>query len=151
MSAPDRCGAGFRQSEVPDLALLNQVFHRARDVFDGNVRIDAVLIEQVDHVGLQPLERGFGDLLDVRRPAIEASRSIGFERETELRRDNDLTTERSERLSDELFIDERAVRFGGVEQRDSALDGRSKERRHLLLVARGAVAEAHAHAAKPER
>ena len=40
--------AGFGQAEVLDLAGLNQFLHRAGDVFDRHVRVDPVLIEQVD-------------------------------------------------------------------------------------------------------
>ena len=71
MRAADRLHAGFRQAEVLDLAFLDQILHRARDILDRHVRVDAVLIEQIDHVGLEPLQRGLGDLLDVLRPAVQ--------------------------------------------------------------------------------
>ena len=54
-----------------DLALLNQVLHRSRHVFDRHVRVDAVLIEQIDDIGLEALERGLGDLLDVLGPTVQ--------------------------------------------------------------------------------
>ena len=60
--AADRLHAGFGQAEVLDLAFLDQVLHRAGHVLDRHVRIDAVLVEQVDAVGPEPLERAFGDL-----------------------------------------------------------------------------------------
>ena len=50
------------QAEVLDLALLDQVLHRAGHVLDRHVRVDAVLIEQVDRVDLQPLRASLGDL-----------------------------------------------------------------------------------------
>ena len=62
MGSPDRLHARLGKAEVLDLALPDQVLHRARDVLDGHVRIDAVLIEQIDAIGLEPLERGLGDL-----------------------------------------------------------------------------------------
>src|SRR5216684_3458260 len=46
---------------------------RAGDVFDRHVRIDAVLIEQIDDIGLEPLERGRRNLFDVLRPAGRAA------------------------------------------------------------------------------
>ena len=55
------------------LALLDQLLHGARDVFDRHIRVDAVLIEQVDDVSLEALERSLGDLLDVLGPAIQTS------------------------------------------------------------------------------
>ena len=49
--------ARFGQPEVFDLALLNQLLHRPRHVFDGHVRINAMLIEELDRLDLEPLER----------------------------------------------------------------------------------------------
>ncbi len=63
-----------------DLTFPDQLLHRAGDVFDGYVRIDAVLVEQIDTVGLQALERGLGDLPDVLWPVVDARlRVSGFE------------------------------------------------------------------------
>ena len=56
----------------------------------------------------------------------------------------------AERLADELLVRERAVGFGGVEERHAAFDGGPHERDHLLPVHRRAVREAHSHAAEPE-
>jgi hypothetical protein len=61
--AANRLHARFGKAEVLDLALLNQFLHRARHVFDGHVRVNPVLIEQVDGLDLEPLERA------LRRPA----------------------------------------------------------------------------------
>ena len=69
--AADRLHAGFGQAEMLDLALLDQVLDRSRHVFDRHVGIDAVLIEQIDAVGPEPLQRGLGDLPDVLRPAVQ--------------------------------------------------------------------------------
>ena len=73
-----------------------------------------------------------------------------IEPEAELGGDHHLAAERSERFAHELFVRERAVDFGGVEERDAAFDGRADQRDHLLLVRGRAVAEAHAHAAEAE-
>src|SRR5439155_24459758 len=54
--AADRLRSRFGEAEVLDLALLNQLLHRPRDVLDGHVRIDAVLVIQIDGIDLQPLE-----------------------------------------------------------------------------------------------
>src|SRR5260370_27198582 len=61
----DGLDARFREAKVPDLALSDQLLHRPGDVFDGHVRVDAVLVEQVDGVNLEPPQRCFGDLFDV--------------------------------------------------------------------------------------
>jgi hypothetical protein len=124
VSAADRVHAGLGESEVPDLPFLDQVLHRARDVFDGHVRIDAVLVEQVDRLDPEAAQRGFGHLADVRRPAVEAALPVGFERERELGGDHDLVAEWSERVADELLVGEGTVGFGGVEEGDAAVDRR---------------------------
>ena len=73
--AADGLRARLGKAEVLHLAFADQLLDRARDVLDRHVRIDAVLIEQIDDVGLEPLERSLGDLLDVLRPAVKAPMS----------------------------------------------------------------------------
>jgi hypothetical protein len=60
----------FRKAEVLHLTLLNEILHRSRDVFDGHVRVNAVLVEQIDDIGLESLEGGLGDFRDVLWPTI---------------------------------------------------------------------------------
>jgi len=56
---------------VFDLALVDQLPHSPRDVLDRYGWIDAVLIEQIDRLDLQVLERCLCDGLDVLRAAVE--------------------------------------------------------------------------------
>ena len=124
MGAADRLHAGFRQAEVPDLALLDQVLHRAGDILDRHVGVDAVLIEEVDDVGPQPLQRRLGDLADVLRPTVHAALAARrVELETELGGDDDLVAYRRERLADDLLVLVRPIGFSGVEEGDAAIDG----------------------------
>jgi hypothetical protein len=60
--AADRLHARFGKAEVLDLAFLNQILHRARHVFDRHVRVNPMLIEQVDDIHLEPLERALDGL-----------------------------------------------------------------------------------------
>ena len=56
MSASDRrCGC-FGHAEVLDLAGLDEFFDGSGDFFDGYVRVDSVLVEQVDRVDTESLE-----------------------------------------------------------------------------------------------
>src|SRR2546426_6622056 len=68
--APDCLHSWFRKAEVLHLTLLDELLHRSRDVFDGHVRVNAVLIEQINDIGLESLEGGLGDFLDVFWPTI---------------------------------------------------------------------------------
>src|SRR6266568_3613774 len=68
--APDCLHSWFRKAEVLHLTLVDELLHRSRDVFDGHVRVNAVLIEQIDDIGLESLEGCLGDFLDVFWPTI---------------------------------------------------------------------------------
>ena len=130
--ATNRLRAGLRQPEVPDLALLNQLLHRSRDVLDGHVRIDAVLIEQVDRLDLEPPERSLGDFPDVRRPAVQAARLPASNVNPNLVAITTRSRNGRQGFADQLFVDVRAVGFGGVEERHASLDGRPNQGDHLL-------------------
>ena len=56
MRPAQRLQAHFGQAPMQDLALRHQVLDRAGDVLDRDLRVDAVLVEQVDAVGAQALE-----------------------------------------------------------------------------------------------
>jgi hypothetical protein len=136
---------------VFDFAFADQVLDRARDLLDRHVGIDAVLIEQIDPIGLEPRERRAGDLADVRRSAVQPRLLPAFELESELRRDDDLIANVRERFADEILVRERPVRFGGIEERDAAIDGGTNDRDAVFASRRLSVAEADAHAAEAER
>jgi hypothetical protein len=88
MSAADRLHAGLGKAEVPDFPFPNQILHGSRDVFDGHVRIDAMLIEEVDDLDLEPLQRCLRDFPYVRGATIKAGLFATFELESEFGRDD---------------------------------------------------------------
>src|SRR5579864_4130548 len=97
----DRVRRGFRHAEVLHLALVNEVLHSSRGVFDRSFGIHAVLIVEIDRIHLEPLERPFDGLLDVLRTAVQpypARTSIGFELVRELGGDDYFSAERRQRL-----------------------------------------------------
>lgn len=53
MRAPQRVQAHLGEAPMADLALAHKALHGARNILDGHVGIDAVLIEQVDAVRAQ--------------------------------------------------------------------------------------------------
>ena len=75
-----------------------------------------MLIEEIDLVGLQSLERGFGDFFDVPRPTVHTCLlSVGTDFETEFGGYYHLTAKGSERFAHEFFVCKWAVHFGSVE------------------------------------
>src|SRR6266566_3619023 len=72
VGAADGLRACLRETEVPHLALRDQLLRRAGDVLDGDLPIDAVLVEQVDRLDLESTERSLGHLTDVPGPRAEA-------------------------------------------------------------------------------
>src|SRR6266702_2978257 len=110
---------------VPDLPLLDEILHRAGDVLDWHGGVDAMLVVEVDPIGLEAPERTFDRLTDVLRPAVEPAPLAGRrDVEAELRGDDDLIAKRRCGLAEDLFAEERAVDLGGVEERDPARMGR---------------------------
>src|SRR5437879_7096128 len=68
--ATDCLHSWIRKAEVLHLTFLNQVLHGARYVFDRHGGVNTVLVEQIDDIGLESLEGGLGDFLDVLWPTI---------------------------------------------------------------------------------
>ena len=113
MGAADRLRARLGQAEMLDLAGGDQVPDRARDVLDRHVRVDPMLIVEIDDLNPQPLQRAFNGLPDVFRATVEGA---GAEVMAELRGDDDVLAERLQRFADEFLVRERAVDLGGVEE-----------------------------------
>jgi hypothetical protein len=142
---------------VLHLAFPDQVLHRACHVFDGHVRVNPMLIDQVNCLDLEPLERALGGLLDVLWPTVQPRQALHpariesrIEVEPELGGDHHLIAEGSEGFTYQLLVDERAIDLGGVEERDATFHGCPEKRGHLLLVLGRAVRKAHAHAVEAE-
>ncbi len=134
VGAPERLDASLREAEVPDLALGDQLLHRPGDILDRHVRVDAVLVVQVDGVDAQAPERALRHLPDVLRATVQLLPAGGrVEVEAELRGNHRLPAERRERLPDDLLV-VRAVDLRRVEERHATVEGRANERDGLLPV-----------------
>src|SRR6478752_6105594 len=142
----------FGQPEVPDLAGADELLHGARDILDGHLRVDAVLVEQVDDVGAQTPQGAVDRGTYVLGPATDpALMSALVEREAELRRDDDLVADRLQGLTNDLLVRERPVHLGRVEERDAVVDGLAQERDHVRAFGGRAETLADPHAAQPDR
>src|SRR6185503_9898839 len=103
--ATNRLRSRFRQPVVPDLTFLNQILQRSGRVFDWHIRVNAMLIEEIDSVGLKSLERGFGYLLHMLWPAVYPNLlTLSADGETEFRSDHDLVADRRQGFADKFFV-----------------------------------------------
>jgi hypothetical protein len=94
---------------MPDLASRDELLDRAGHVLDRHLRVDAVLVQQVDRVDAEPAQAPGDRPLDVLGSAGQAGlAALLVEGEPELRRDDDLVADGREGLADELLVDEGA-------------------------------------------
>src|SRR6266571_6673259 len=153
MRATYRVRARLRQAEVLDLAFADELLHGTGDVLDRHIGVDAVLVEEVDALGLEALQHPLGGFLDVLRTAVQPGMALPRLRvdvPAELRGDHHLLPERGQGFADELLVAERPVGFGGVEEGDATLDGGPDDGDSLAPVGRRSIAIVQSHAAVPD-
>ena len=107
-----------------------------------------MLVEKIDHIGLEALERGLGDFFDVLWTAVQPSLLAVHDLEAKFCGDLYLTAEWSQRFTDEFFIRVRTINFRCIKERDAALDGSANQGNALLLIYGWAIAKTQPHAAK---
>src|SRR5437016_5651600 len=107
-------------AEVANLPLLDELGHGADGLLDRRVRIDAMLVVDVDVVGAEPLERGVTGGENVLAVAADAEplALLGADA-AELCREHDLVAAVLDRAADEPLVLERPVRVGRVEEVDA--------------------------------
>ena len=103
-----------------------------------------MLVQEIDAVRPEALERSVDHRLDVLGPAVQTT-SASVEVEAELRRDPDAVANRRERFADESFARVRSVDFSGVEKRDASFMRFTENLDALVSVCRGSVVGADAH------
>ena len=92
-------------------------------VLDRRVRVDPVLVVQVDVVGAEPLQGALDGGADVGRAAVEhAGAASGVRHQAELRRHHDLVAATLDGPPDQLLVEEGAVDLGGVEVGDAQVE-----------------------------
>jgi hypothetical protein len=153
VGAADRVGRSFGQADVQDLALVEQIDQRGDGVLDGGVRVDPVLVVEVDPVGAQARQGALDGGADVGRAAVDvAGSATGVGHEAELGGDDDLVAPALDRLPDDLLAVERAVDLCGVDVGDAevecAVDG--ADGFGVVEGAAGGVGAGHGHGAQAD-
>ena len=95
----------------------------------GDVRIDAMLVVEVDRVDAEPLQRRVAGLAHVFRASVDAEeRAIVAALVAELRGQHDRVAPVAHRAADQPLVRERAVHVGRVEEVDAEIQ-RAVDRR----------------------
>jgi hypothetical protein len=113
--------------------------------------VHAVQLVQVDAVGAQPVQRRVDAGPDVLGRPVAGHGAVAHH-EADLGREEGLVAPTLERPADELLVGEGSVDVGGVDQRDTQIEGPPDHPHGLVVVALGgAVGPGHAHAAQADR
>src|ERR1700733_12654274 len=127
----------------------DQIFHHAGYVFNRHVRIDPMLVIQIDAVGSEALQGFLNHSPDVLRSAVKNKTAL-FIVEAKFGCDSDPVADRRERLSDKLFVCVGTVEFGCIEERDAFFMGCANQPDALTFVGGGSVVAADIHAAESD-
>ena len=119
----------------------------------GVLRVDAVLVVQVDVVGAEPRQRAFDRGADVGGAAVDdAGSAAGVGDETELGRHHHLVAAALDGAADDFLAVERSVDLGGVDVGDAQLerpvDG--ADRLGVVQAAAAGVGAGHGHGAQTD-
>ena len=120
------------------LAFLDQTLDRAGHILDWHARVDPMLVEEINHLDTQPLQRRVTHLADVLRPAVEAHRLLRLEVDigAELCGNHHLIPHRLQRFTDHFLIGEGAIDLGGVEEGNATLYRRADQGDTFVLTER---------------
>lgn len=105
---------------------MDEVPDRACHIFDGHVRVDAMLVEDVDMIGPEAFQSRICDVADALGAAVETVRWHTVP-EAELRGDHHMLANGLQRLSYNLLIETRPISLGGVEKGDTTGMGGANE------------------------
>src|SRR6266403_5008932 len=134
---------------MADLALLDQFRQRANRFLNWRIRIDAMLVIEVNVFDAQPLQTSFAGLLHVVGLAVDAAGIgiAGIADNPELCGQHDLVALALDRASDEFFVNVRPVNVSGVEEVNAEFERSVNGRDRFGVIASG-VKLRHAHAAE---
>ncbi len=108
--------------KVLDLAFADQVFHHPCDVPDRHVRVDTVMVERIDVIGFQSIQRTLDSNPEMLGATVEYLLFIVVaEGEAELGGDHHLIAHRRQGFDHHLLVQVRAVDLGGIKKDQAAI------------------------------
>src|SRR5258706_3696446 len=146
MGAPDVGYTGLGKAEKAYLSLLDQITYRTGHILHRHLWIDTVLIQQVNVIGLESLERAFDGLTDILRPArcFGAHLLAVLEMKAKFGGDDYLVAPALERPAEQLLVGEGTIGLRCISEGAYDLDGTLKCRDRFLLIGR-AIGLGHGH------
>src|SRR5205085_8739239 len=152
MRPPDGVRTCFGQTEIAHLAGANQLSHRTNGFFNRCLRIDPMLVIEVDAIKTEPAQTRFARLLHVLRFAANSAktRRVWIAQDSELRRDDNAMAFAANSASEQLLIRVRTINVGGIEESNSKVD-RAVDRGERFRIVAVAIKFRHAHAAESDR
>src|SRR5258708_15386697 len=138
--------AGLGQAEKAYLALLDQLTYRPGHLLHRHFWIDTVLIQQVNVIRLQSLERAFDGLTEILRPARRFGADLlsFLGPKAKFGGDDHLVAPVLERPAEQLLVGEGTIALGRIEEVASDLDGTVQCSDRFLLIRR-TIGLAHGH------
>src|SRR5689334_9333578 len=98
----------------------DQLIHGAGDLLDRHIRVDAMLVEDIDTVSFQTRKRLVDNGADSLRAAVETNLWTSIP-ETEFCGDHHLITDRRQSLSDKFLVRVRPIGLGRIEKCHAAV------------------------------
>jgi hypothetical protein len=131
------------------LPFANEFLDSRRHVLDWHIRIDSVLVEQVDMVCLQARERFVSHFPNAFRATVQtAGRKAVLE--AEFCGDDYLVADWAKGFTEQIFVGERSIGLGRVEEGHAMIKSRADQFDRFIFVHRGTKSEAHAHATETD-
>jgi hypothetical protein len=117
MRTTDVRDTGLGKPEKSYLALLDKISYCAGHFLDRHVRINAMLIEEIDMVGIEPLQGVLNPLANMLGPAgsFGADLFAVLETKTEFGGDHHLVAPALERSTEQCFVGQWAIDLGCIE------------------------------------
>src|ERR1700682_443139 len=136
---------------MSDLAFLDQLRQGANRFLNRRIRIDAMLVIEVNVLDAQPLQTSIAGLLHVVGLTADAAgiRIAGITDNPELCSQHDLVALALDRSPDELFVFVWSVDVGRIEKINAEFERAMNSRDRFGVIATG-VKLRHAHAAEAE-
>lgn len=152
VSSPNGLRTGFRQAEILYFPFADQWLHRTGHLLDRHLGIDAVLIQQIDRLYPQALQRTFHRPANMLRTAVQHLLPRRLRQiETEFGGDDDPIAHRRQRFAQQLLVRERTINLGGIEERHPLVNRGADQFDRLPFVGGRALAKTQPHAAQPQR